>query len=336
MKALVTGGCGYIGRHVVAALQATGHQVSVLDPAQGDDLPPGVAHRQGSILDEAMLRQAMAGTQWVFHLAALAQLWIPDKRDYERVNLEGTRRVLAAAREAGVQRLVHTSTEAVLAATAVDGTVDGTRDPALAGQPGPYSRSKCAAELLALAAARDGLPVVIASPTAPLGPGDRALTPPTQMLLDFLNGRHPAYLECQLNLVDVRDVAAGHLLAAEKGRSGARYLLAGHDTLLSALLARLRAMTGRPMPRRRIPYWLAWTTAAVSEAIADRVTHRAPAATLNGLRLVRRPLAYAAGLAANELGWRARPLDQTLAAAIADLKARGLVTGPLSKPADRR
>ena len=328
MKALVTGGCGFIGRHLVDALLADGHQVAVLDPAEGPGLPPAVRHHRGSILDDAALGVATAGAEWVFHLAALAHLWIPDKRDYQRVNVEGTARVLAAAAAAGVRRLVHTSTEAVLAGTAVGGTVDGTRDPVLAGQPGPYSRSKCAAELLVLQAARDGLPAVIASPTAPLGPGDAALTPPTQMLLDFLNARHPAYLDCLLNLADVRDVAQGHLLAAERGRIGARYLLAGEDIRLSALLARLAALAKRPMPRRRIPYWLAWTTAAISEPVADHVTHRAPAATLNGVRLVRRALAYSPRLARDELGWRARPLDETLADAIADLAARGLLRRP--------
>jgi dihydroflavonol-4-reductase len=329
MKALVTGGCGFIGRHVVDALLAAGHEVAVLDPAEGKALPAAAQHHRGSILDEPALQSAMAGRQWVFHLAALAHLWIPDKRDYQRINVEGTRRVLAAVRSAGVQRLVHTSTEAVLAATADDfGRIDGSRAPLLAGQPGPYSRSKCEAELLALAAARDGLPIVIASPTAPLGPGDLRLTAPTQMLLDFLNGRHPAYLDCLLNLVDVRDVAAGHLLAAERGRVGARYLLAGRNLRLADLLARLQELSGRPMPRRRIPYWLAWTAAALSEQVADRVTHRAPAATLNGVRLVRRPLAYAASLAQAELGWRARALSETLADAVADLQARGLLRSP--------
>jgi len=326
MQCLVTGGCGFIGRHLVAALLARGHGVTVLDPATAP--PAGATHLRGSVLDAQALHAAMLGADWVFHLAARAHLWIADKRDYERINVEGTRLVLAAARTAGVRRLVHTSTEAVLSGTGVDGTVDGTRDPVLAGQPGPYSRSKCAAELLALQAARSGLPVVVASPTAPLGPGDAALTPPTQMLLDFLNARHPAYLDCLLNFADVRDVADGHLLAAERGRVGTRYLLAGENLRLSALLALLETLSGRPMPKRRIPYWLAWTAAAVGETLADRITHRAPAASLNGVRLVRRPLAYSGALAERELGWRRRPLDETLADAIADLAARGLLRSP--------
>lgn len=326
MQCLVTGGCGFIGRHLVAALLAAGHRVTVLDPATAP--PAGATHVRGSVLDAQALHAAMLGADWVFHLAARAHLWIADKRDYERVNVEGTRFVLAAAKTLGVRRLVHTSTEAVLSGTAdTAGTVDGTRDPVLAGQPGPYSRSKCAAELLALAAAGAGLPVVVASPTAPLGPGDAALTPPTQMLLDFLNARHPAYLDCLLNFADVRDVAAGHLLAAEKGEIGRRYLLAGENLRLSAFLARLAALTGRPMPRPRIPYWLAWATAAISEPVADHFTHRAPAATLNGVRLVRRPLAYSAKSAREELGWQARPLGQTLTDAVADLAARGLIKG---------
>jgi dihydroflavonol-4-reductase len=329
MRALVTGGCGFIGQHLVHALLAAGHEVAVLDPASGEALPAAAQHIRGSVLDETALAAAIASAEWVFHLAARAHLWIRDKSDYRRVNVEGTRLVLAAAQQAGVRRLVHTSTEAVLAGTAdSQGQIDGLRDPVLAGQPGPYSRSKCEAELLALAAARAGLPVVVASPTAPLGPGDRGLTAPTQMLLDFLNGRHPAYLDCLLNLVDVRDVAAGHLLAAERGRVGQRYLLAGHNLRLADLLARLEELSGRPMPRRRIPYWLAWTAAAVSEQIADRLTHRAPAASLNGVRLVRRPLAYSARMTEQELGWGKRPLDETLRDAIADFVARALLRSP--------
>lgn len=325
MQTLVTGGAGYIGRHLVATLVERGLPVRVLDLAPRGDAPAPAEWLQGSILDEAAVARALAGVEWVFHLAAIPHLWIADKRQYERVNHEGTRRMLQAAARAGVRRFVHCSTEAVLSRADRDGVVDGTLDPRADDQPGPYSRAKARAELAALQAARDGLPVVVVSPTAPLGPGDAALTPPTRMLLDYLNGRHPAFLDCRLNLVDVRDVAEGHLCAAARGVVGRRYLLGGENLALSALLERLRSLTGRPMPRRRVPWWLAWTATALGELVADRVTHRPPAASLNGLRLVRRPLDYVSRLAAEDLDWHARPLEETLKDAIADLAARGLL-----------
>lgn len=325
MQTLVTGGAGYIGRHLVATLLERGLPVRVLD-TQAGPVPEGAEWLQGSVLDEPLLARAMEGVEWVFHLAAIPHLWIADKRDYLRVNLEGTQRVLAAAQAAGVERFVHTSTEAVLSGTGdAEGLVDGRLDPDPDRQPGPYSRSKALAEQAVLAAARQGLKAVIVSPTAPLGPGDESLTPPTQMLLDYLNGRHPAYLDCLLNLADVRDVAEGHLCAAARGRIGRRYLLGGENLRLAALLERLQAMTGLAMPKRRVPYWLAWVSTAAGEAWADHVSHRPPAASLNGLRLVRRPLRFESTLAAEDLEWRSRPLAETLADTLADLRRRGLL-----------
>ena len=327
MDALVTGGAGFIGRPLVEAPPQPGARVSVLDTAQAAGWPAGVDCRQGSVLDAALLADSLLGVEQVFHLAAIPHLWIRDKRRYGTVNVGGTEAVLQAAGAAGVRRLVHCSTEAVLAGTAdASGCVDGSRDPRLDDMPGPYSRSKLLAEQAVLAAAARGLPAVVVSPTAPVGPGDASLTPPTQMLLDFLNGRHPAYLDCLLNLADVRDVARGHLLAAARGTPGRRYLLAGRDLRLSELLHELQRLTGLPMATRRIPWWLAWSAAAVGEFVADRITGRPPAATLNGVRLVRRPLRYRADIAERELGWRCRPLAESLSDAIEDLRRRGLLT----------
>lgn len=327
MQALVTGGAGFIGQHVVAALAARGARVRVLDLAEPRGLPDSAEVLRGSVLDGDLLARAMKGCDWIFHLAAIPHLWIRNKRDYLQVNLEGTRAVLATAAALGVKRFVHTSTEAVLAGTAdAELRVDGTVPPRLADMPGAYSRSKLLAEEAVLAAAAAGLPTLVVSPTAPLGPGDAALTPPTRLLLDLLNGRLPAYLDCMLNLADVRDIAEGHVLAAEQGTVGMRYLLGGENLRFSALAARLAAMTGLAMPRRRIPWWLAWASAAIGETLADHVTHKAPAASLNGVRLVRRPLLFDSRLARGTLGWHTRPLAQTLADAVADLARRGLVT----------
>jgi len=325
VQTLVTGGAGFIGRHLVATLLERGLPVRVLDLRPRQDAPEPVEWLEGTILDEALLARALQGVEWVFHLAAIPHLWIPDKRFYEIVNHQGTRLLLQAAARAGVRRFVHCSTEAVLSRTARDGVVDGTLDPDPDRQPGPYSRSKALAELAALQSARDGLPVVITSPTAPLGPGDLGLTPPSRMLLDFLNRRHPAYLDCLLNLVDVRDVAEGHLCAAARGVVGRRYLLGGENIELSDLLRTLRQISGVTMPKRRVPYWLAWLSTAVGEQVADRLTHRPPAASLNGLRLVRRPIAYDSRLAAEDLDWRSRGLHGTLCDTLRDFAERGLL-----------
>lgn len=333
MHALVTGGAGFIGRHLVAALLAAGAKVRVIDTADAPDLPAGAEFRRGSVLDPPLLGDSCRGVDRLFHLAAIPHLWIRDKRRYDAVNLGGTEAVLAAAGAAGIARLVHCSTEAVLAGTAdAEGRVDGSGTPRLADMPGAYSRSKLLAEQAVLAAAARGLPALVVSPTAPIGPGDRNLTPPGRMLLDFVNGRHPAFLDCLLNLVDVRDVAAGHLLAAERGRVGRRYLLAGENLRLSALLSRLSRMTGLAMAKRRIPYWLALSAAAVGEVVADRLTLRPPAASLNGVRLVRRPLRYDGAAAREELGWHHRPLEESLADALADFAARGLLTRQAALP----
>lgn len=329
MQALVTGGAGFIGQHVAAALAARGARVRVLDPAEPQGLPASVEVLRGSVLDSLLLAKALKGCDWVFHLAAIPHLWIRNKRDYLQVNLEGTRSLLATAAALGVKRLIHTSTEAVLAGTAQGLRVDGSGTPRHKDMPGPYSRSKLLAEEAVLSAAAAGLPALVVSPTAPLGPGDRGCTPPTRLLLDLLNGRLPAYLDCMLNLVDVRDVAEGHILAAEQGAIGARYLLGGENLRFSDLATRLGAMTGLSMPQRRIPWWLAWVSAAVSETLADYVTRKPPAASLNGVRLVRRPLVFDSHLAHRALGWRTRPLEETLRDAIADLARRGLVTRPL-------
>ena len=182
--------------------------------------------------------------------------------------------------------------------------------------PGPYCRSKFLAEQEALKAAARGLPVVIVNPTLPVGPGDRGLTPPTEMLLLFLNGETPAYLDCTLNFVDVRDVAIGHVLAADKGRIGERYILGGENLRISQLLELLHELTGLSMLRVQVPYGLALVFAAFSEFFADHITRRPPRAPLTGVRLVRRPMAFDSSKARTELGLPQTPLHTSLADAI--------------------
>lgn len=323
---LVTGGSGFLGAHLVAALHARGDRVRVLDREPPPEAAAPDEWIAGSIDDRAPVERAVRDTEQVYHLAALAQLWVPDKGAYERINHDGTRTLLAAAEHAGVSTVVHCATAAVLTHPRADGvTADDDARPEPRHMPGPYCRAKLLGERAAFAAARSGRRVIVVNPTVPIGPGDRRLSPPARMLLGFLNGEHPAYLETLLNLVDARDVAAAMVRAAEHGRPGRRYVLGGTNIALSALLAELETRTGQRMPRRRVPYWLAWTAAALGELAADRVTGRAPTAPLTGVRLARAGVRYDNARARNELGARFRPLGESLDDAIADFRARGLL-----------
>ncbi len=327
---LVTGGCGFIGRHLVAALRARGRPVRVLDLRPWTGAPEGVAAIAGSITDGDVVLRAMDGCERVFHLAANPNLWAADPGEFDRVNHQGTRNVLEAARKCGPSRVVHTSTESVLKnwRTMPGGRqslIDETVHLGVDDVPGPYCRSKFLAEDAARRAAEDGLPVVIVNPTMPLGPDDELLTPPTRMLLGFLNGANPAYLDCEFNLVDARDVALGHILAAERGRVGERYILGGVNLRLPDLLAELSRLTGLSMTRRRVPYALALAAAFVSEAMAN-VTGKPPIAPITGVRLARSSMAFDCRKARTELGWMPRPLAETLADTIDWLDRRGLLS----------
>ncbi|MBP2314823.1 NAD-dependent epimerase/dehydratase family protein [Azospirillum soli] len=315
--ALVTGGSGFIGGHLVAALTARGERVRILDVCEPANAPPGVEFRHGSILDPEAAARAMEGVEQVFHLAAHAQLWLPDPADFDRVNREGTRIVLDAARRVGVRRFLHCSTEAVLVGAPPARRLDESADPGIEDLAGPYCRSKWLAEREALAAARDGLPVVVVNPTAPIGPGDRTPTPPTAMLRLFQAGGPRLILDCTLNLVDVRDVAAGMLLVAERGRVGERYLLGGTDIRLAELAARIDRLMGRPVAKRyAVPGGVALVAARVEEWLSDHVTRRPPHAPVTGVRLALGAGGFDSGKAMRELGYRTRPLEETLADAL--------------------
>lgn len=326
---LVTGGGGFVGRHLVRLLHERGERVRVLDLSGADGLPPEVEIVRGSILNGDKLRRAMEGASRVYHLAANPNLWAPDPKIFMETNYRGTQAVLAAAAEAKPERIVHTSTESILKSyrrptpSTVDETVSWTVDD----MPGPYCRSKFLAEQAAMAAARDGQPVVIVNPTLPIGPGDAHLTPPSRMLLDFLNGKAPAYLDCVFNLVDVRTVALGHILAADKGRIGERYILGGQNIGVPDLLQMLGKLSGRRMPTLRIPYWLAWTTAAISETLS-LATKRPPVAPLTGVRLARTPMRFDSSKAVRELGLPETPLEASLKDALAWFAQQRLISPP--------
>ncbi len=326
---LVTGGLGFVGAHVVELLLARGDRVRVLDLAAPSEQNPDVEYMQGSITDSDCVDRAMQGVDKVFHLAANAQLWNRDRSVFERVNHQGTRTVLEAGKRAGVGQFVHTSSLTVLAAESAG--AKSSRSTSSLLRCCPYVRAKLLAERAVREAAEGGLPAVIVSLPLPIGPGDIQLTPPSQMLLGFLNGAYPAYMESLLDLADVRDLARGHLLAGEQGKVGERYLLCGESFQLSEILAMLEALTGLKMPRRRLPMWVAIAAARVDEAFAGVMKNRTPTATVCGVRLARSPRIGQDQLNAHEIGFAVRPAEESLADAVRWFQSAGLLRRSLPR-----
>ena len=317
---LVTGGSGFIGQHLVATLVASGRQTRVLDVR-----PPGrtVANAQyikGSVLDRELVDQALEGVDEVYHLAGLPGMWVARKDDFHAVNYRGTEVVISAARKRGIARLLHCSTESILFRSSPAGEA-GVEDTLLTADdmPGPYTRSKLLAERLAMEAAASGFPVVIGSPTMPIGPHDHNLTPPTAMLRHFLGKRLQFYLDFVLNLVDVRDVASGLILAMERGKVGNRYILGGESIPLKKLLEHVAAISGRDSLRVPVPGQLAEVTAAILEFMADHVTRTPPSATAEAVRIALRSTALSTERARRELGYAPRPIESALRETIAYL-----------------
>jgi dihydroflavonol-4-reductase len=324
---LVTGGSGFIGQHLVAALLAQGRRVRILDLR-----PPswaateGAQYLKGSVLDAKLVPEALDDVDEVYHLAALPGMWMPSKEDFYAVNCRGTEIMLDAARERGVSRFVHCSTEAILFGPAPPGSFgveDGCNTPD--EMPGTYTRSKLLAEQKVSQAAAAGFPVVIASPTMPIGPHYGNLTPPTLMLHYFLRRRIQLYFDFVMNLVDVRDVAAGLVLAMQRGQSGHRYVLGGEGVSLGKVLTRLRAISGRKALPVPIPASVAQTTALAMEFVADRVTHRAPAATVEGVRIAMQSKSLSSEKSQRELGYTPHAIEHALHEVVASLMGKGSV-----------
>ncbi len=324
---VVTGGAGFIGSHLVRLLAGRGERVVVVERpgAAVGHLPPGVEVVRADIRDREAVGRALAGARLVYHLAANPNLWARDRREFDAVNHLGTVHVLDAAREAGAERSLHTSTESILTRARSVGPIAEDVEVGLRDAVGPYCRSKLRAEAAAMARARDGWPVVIANPTMPVGPGDLGTSPPTRLIRDFCLGRLPARMDCTLNLIDVRDVAEGLARAMDRGRPGRRYLLGGENLTLVGLLGVLSDLTGVPVPRWRVPYPVGLVVAAVSEFLADRVTGTAPKATLTGVRLTRRTMHFDASRSLAELGLVPRPVRESLADAVAWLRETGQI-----------
>ncbi len=324
---LVTGGTGFVGAHVVRALLARGDRVRCLvreaRPATNlDGLE--VERVVGDLRDPASLRRALRGVDVLYHCAADYRLYSRRPRQRYEVNVEGTRSLLAAAAAEGVERVVHTSSVGALGHRKDGRPADEETPVALRDMVGHYKRSKFLAEEVARGFAEDGLPVVIVNPSTPVGDLDVKPTPTGKIILDFLNRKMPAYVKTSLNLVDVRDVAAGHLLAAEKGRVGERYILGHRDMTLKAILDLLGEITGMPAPRVCLPHWIPLTVAAV-ETGAARLLGREPRVPLEGARMARRAMVFDAGKAVRELGLPQSSIRGALVRAVDWFRAHGYV-----------
>ena len=327
MKALVTGATGFVGAAVARTLLAAQWEVRVLARKGSDrrnlsSLP--VEIKEGDLKDVNSLERAAAGCPALFHVAADYRLGARDPSQLYEANVEGTRNILNAARRAGVQRIVYTSSVATIGIPA-DGTPGEEATPnSLENMIGHYKRSKYLAEEVVREAAREGMSVIIVSPSTPVGPGDVKPTPTGQLVLAAAAGRMPAYVDTGLNIVHVDDVAAGHLLAYERGKAGERYILGGEDMSLREILALIAALVGRKPPRVRLPYGLVLPIAYLAEGYAA-LTGRSGRITLEGVRMSRKLMFFSSAKAARELGYRSRPPVEAFADAIRWFRENGLL-----------
>jgi dihydroflavonol-4-reductase len=311
-KVLVTGGCGFVGRHLVDQLVARGDEVRVIDICDPAPFPAGVEYRRASILDPGAVSSALEGVDRLYHIAGIAHLWNKSRTGFDDINRRGAETVIGAAVRAGTKRIVHCSTESILLPKRRNGAhISEDHGPALHELPGPYTRSKYLGEQAALQAARAGADLVVVNPTVPVGAGDANMTPPAQMMALFLKGGTPFFLDCTLNLVDVRDVAAGIILGGDNGRAGERYILGGENVTLRDLLELLGRVSGRKMPKRTVPGGVALCAGVVSEWIA-KITKQGPAATREGVLLALRSAPFDSSKAKRELGYQPRPIEGAL------------------------
>jgi dihydroflavonol-4-reductase len=333
MNCFVTGASGFIGANLVHELLARKHRVKALLRPGSDLLGLRGAEFErveGDLADGAKLKSAMRGCDWCFHVAASYHLWLRDYRPMYVANVEGTRNVISAAAAAGCQRIVYTSTVGCIGLPEpIEGRIipsDEATPVSGAQMKNHYKRSKWQAEQVATQMVREGLPVIIVNPSAPVGPRDIKPTPTGQVIVDFLNGKMPAYLDTGLNWVHVRDVAVGHILAAEKGRIGERYILGngeGNWTMKQAFTI-LEELTGVRAPRFRVPYSLALIAAYANEALS-LLTRRPPKAPLAGVRMARYKMYFNPSKAIRELGLPQTPPKQALADAAEWFRRNGYV-----------
>jgi dihydroflavonol-4-reductase len=332
MPALVTGSTGFVGSHVARQLVERGERVRLLVRKSSrtenlEALDPRLAERfVGDLSDPASLREAVRGCDRLYHVAADYRLWARDPQELYRSNVEGTRALMAAARDEGLNRIVYCSTVGALGIPH-DGSPGNEETPVSESDMiGNYKRSKFQAEAVVRQFAQDGLPVVIVNPSTPVGEQDLKPTPTGQIIVDFLNRRLPAYVDTGLNLVDVRDVAAGMLLAAEHGVVGQRYILGNENFTLKQMLELLADITGLPAPKVQMPYGVAWLAVGIENLIVSGLLRRTPAHPFEGVKMARHKMFFDPSKAVRELGMPQSSVRTALERAVDWFRANGYVT----------
>jgi len=326
MTTLVTGAAGFLGSHITRQLVARGDAVRVLLRASSTNraiADLSLEYVTGDLRDPASLDRAMKGVKRVFHVAADYRLWARRSREIYDSNVGGTKNLLEAAKRAGVEQLIYTSTVATIAVDRPQLPNEFT-DARLEEMVGHYKRSKWMAEKEALNAAKNGLPVIVAMPTTPVGPWDWKPTPTGKIILDFLNGKMPGYVETGLNFVGVEECAAGHLLVAEKGKVGQRYLLGGENLMLKAMLDMLAKITGLRAPMLKIPHGLALGV-AYANTVFSRLVGREPGIPIEGVKIARHMMFVDCSRAKRELGFQAGPVSAALERAVHWYEANGYI-----------
>src|SRR5579862_1139726 len=328
MKAFVTGATGFLGSHVAHALAEQGANLRLLvrNTSNLKNLEGLRAETvTGDLRDPISIEKAISGCDTVFHVAADYRLWVRDPNEMYRSNVEGTRAILDAARKNGIKRVVYTSSVATIGFTGNGQPADEDSPVSLADMIGHYKRSKFMAEQIALEAGRGGMRVITVNPTTPVGEQDVKPTPTGRIVVDFLKGKFPAYVDTGLNLVDVRLCAQGHIAALENGKSGERYILGGENLTLKQILDKLNSISGLPSPTLKLPYFVAYLAGAVDETFSGRLLGREPRATIETVRMGRKKMWASSDKAERELKWKIVPADGALRRAIDWFRANGYV-----------
>lgn len=326
MKCFVTGATGFLGSHVARQLLARGAELRLLvrPTSRLDNVADLPAERVvGDLRDADSLRRGMAGCEFVFHVAADYRLWALNGQELYESNVDGTRNLLAAARDSSVRRVIYTSSVATMGFGNNGRLTDENSPVSLENMVGDYKRSKFMAERLVIAAAQAGQNVVIVNPTTPIGERDIKPTPTGQIVVDFLRRKFPAYVDTGLNLVDVVDCAEGHLLAMEKAKPGERYILGGENLTLKEILDKLGVITGLPSPKVKVPYGVALAAGAWGSFVVGGMMKREPRATIEAVQMSRKKMFVTSAKSERELGWKPSPVDAALRRAVEWFKAHG-------------
>jgi len=317
MRLFVTGATGFVGSHIAALAAEQGAELRLLTRKTSNttNLPRGAELVVGDLREPASFASALRGCDALIHVAADYRLWVPDPADMYKANVDGTRELLRLAREAGVPRVVYTSSVATMGFKKDGTVVDEATTVSEADMIGHYKRSKWLAEQVAIAAARAGQHVMVLNPTTPIGSMDAKPTPTGRIVVDFLNKNFPAYVDTGLNLVDVREIARIHLVALERGTPGERYILGGENLTLKQILDRLATITGLPSPKHKVPHAVAMAFAFCDETITGKLRGKEPRATVEAVRMGRKMMFASSAKAERELGFRVLPVEDALRSA---------------------